>query len=41
MRLLVAAECVPADRVDDLIGEASEIMRILAAIIISTKRRQK
>jgi four helix bundle protein len=41
LRLLVAAECVQADRVDNLIREASEIMRILAAIIISAKRRQK
>ena len=41
LRLLVAAECVPADRVDDLIQESSEIMKIIAAIIISAKRRQK
>jgi four helix bundle protein len=41
LRLLVASESVPAERVDDLIGEVSEIMRIIAAIIISTKKRQK
>jgi four helix bundle protein len=40
LRLLVAAECVPADRVDDLIQESTEIMKIIAAII-SAKRRQK
>src|SRR5262245_54265809 len=41
LRLLVAAECIPADRVDDLIQEVTEIMRIIAAIIISAQRRQK
>jgi four helix bundle protein len=41
LRLLVAAECVPADRVDDLTGEVTELMRIIAAIIISAQRRQK
>jgi four helix bundle protein len=41
LRLLVAAECVPAERVDNLIGEVTEIMRIIAAIIISAKKRSR
>ena len=41
LRLLVASESFQAERVDVLIGEVSEIMRIIAAIIISTKKRQK
>jgi four helix bundle protein len=41
LRLLVAADCIPAGDVDALIKEADELSRIIAAIIISTKKRQK
>lgn len=41
LRLLVASECVPEQRVVELITEASELTRILAAIIISTRKRQR
>jgi four helix bundle protein len=40
LRLLVGSESISADRVDDLLAEIEEIMRIIAAIIISTKRKQ-
>jgi four helix bundle protein len=38
LRLLVAAECIPAPGIEDLLAEITEIMRVIAAIIISTKK---
>ena len=40
LRLLVGSESISADRVDDLLAEIEELMRIIAAIIISAKRKQ-
>jgi four helix bundle protein len=41
LRLLVASECTSADSVKDMTKEVNELMRIIAAIIISAKNRQK
>lgn len=38
LRLIAASDIVAADRVADLVTEADELMRIIAAIIVSTKR---
>lgn len=41
LRVLVAAECISQQRVEDMLSEIDEIMRIIGAIIISAKRRPK
>ena len=41
LRLLVASESVPEQRVADLVIEASEVSHILAAIIIAAKKRHQ
>jgi four helix bundle protein len=40
LRLLVACEVMPKTRVDDLLNEADEIMRVIGAIIVSAKKGQ-
>lgn len=39
LRLLEAAEIVPASRIDSLKGEAEELKKILGAIVVSSRKR--
>jgi len=38
LRLLIAAEIVPEARLAELLTEADELMRIIGALVVSTKR---
>ncbi len=41
LRLLIASNIVPEARIADLLQEADEIMRVIGAIIVSTKKNRQ